>query len=502
MGKKYSIVIIEDEPAATRYLTTLIGEYCPDFSVVGNAENGETGIQLVASLQPDLVISDIRMPVMDGIEVARRLTESYPDIPLIILSGYSDFEYARQVIHTSVVEYLLKPIAIQTLKDVLGRIKENLDITQRRKQWNYLRSLIRGNDPIPREPSCEYWLALVWLGGTKTLYGGSEESNVLQSQNKINGEGDGAQNLNGGGFPHSFILSGRKSQEYVILSEKESCSFNEHMQHLIEGVSEAPYYTIYCPQQAVKEAALYEQIKTMYAIVDRIVILGKKQIFHEPPSDFSYHSVPDGKVWLYLIQTGQVDNAQRELERILGIMEQEEWRLFEVRSYFNHLFSRLFTELSQPVNFLYPQFTYNFETILAESANYTELGKQLMALVEQLYVALNKSKSNSGMPPVFQEILRYLEGHYHQDVSLSVLAERFRISTSYITKLFKKYTGQTLMEYITYKRIARAVELFAVHPELSVKEVAALVGFEDQCYFSRVFKKITGKSPSEGGASS
>lgn len=103
------ILLVEDEPAAGRYLRSVIELHHPDFSVVGIAEDGRDALEQVRRLDPDLVITDVKMPVMDGIEFVAELKKKFSDLPALIVSGYQEFEYARRALDTGVVDYLLKP---------------------------------------------------------------------------------------------------------------------------------------------------------------------------------------------------------------------------------------------------------------------------------------------------------------------------------------------------------------------------------------------------------
>lgn len=148
----YRIILVDDEEEVRQSIIRKINWTEAGFKVVGDAENGEDALEKVEALEPDLILTDIRMPYMDGLTLAERVRQKYPSIKIVIFSGYDDFEYAKQAIKLNVTEYILKPVNVEELTAILKRIKANLDeeIEQKRNvnllRENYIKSL-----PILRE---------------------------------------------------------------------------------------------------------------------------------------------------------------------------------------------------------------------------------------------------------------------------------------------------------------------------------------------------------------
>lgn len=148
----YRIILVDDEEEVRKSIVRKIGWEETGFQVAGDAENGEDALEKIEALEPDVVLTDIRMPYMDGLTLAERIRQKYPSMKIVIFSGYDDFEYAKQAIKLNVTEYILKPVNVEELTAILKRIKVNLDqeIEQKRNvsllRENYIRSL-----PILRE---------------------------------------------------------------------------------------------------------------------------------------------------------------------------------------------------------------------------------------------------------------------------------------------------------------------------------------------------------------
>ena len=117
-----SLLLVDDEIQARKYLRALIARHCPEFDIQAEAEGGLEALELASRLRPDLVVTDVRMPGVDGIELARRLQSDSPGTYVVVVSGYEDFEYARGALKAGVVDYLLKPVKVEQLKAVLAEV--------------------------------------------------------------------------------------------------------------------------------------------------------------------------------------------------------------------------------------------------------------------------------------------------------------------------------------------------------------------------------------------
>ena len=199
----YSILLADDEEEVRKGIIRKIDWENLGFQVVGDAENGEEALEKIEQLKPDVVMTDIRMPYMDGLTLSKRIRQKYPSTKILIFSGYDDFEYAQQAIKLNVTEYILKPVNVEELTEILNRVRDNLDeeIEQRRNVRRlresyqnslpilreiFLNDLVKGNFPGGRSPR--------QTGGVRRKYSG-----------RIQVDGGGYQHGNAGkggtGFP-------------------------------------------------------------------------------------------------------------------------------------------------------------------------------------------------------------------------------------------------------------------------------------------------------------
>ena len=150
--EEYRVLLADDEEEIRTGISLKIDWSALGFSLVGEAGNGEEALELAEQLRPDVVLTDIKMPFMDGLELCRRLRQSLPGARLVVFSGFDDFEYARQAVSMGVSEYILKPINAPELSQVLTRLREQLDRQRlERRDMETLRRRYEESLPVLRE---------------------------------------------------------------------------------------------------------------------------------------------------------------------------------------------------------------------------------------------------------------------------------------------------------------------------------------------------------------
>jgi two-component system response regulator YesN len=130
--RTWSVLIAEDEVLIRRHLARKLAENCPAFEVVGEAADGQEALEAIAELNPDVLVTDIRMPVMDGLQLTREVYYAFPDVRVVIVSGYDEFGYAKTALTLGVKDYLLKPVSEEELRSVMSRLAIQLDADEER----------------------------------------------------------------------------------------------------------------------------------------------------------------------------------------------------------------------------------------------------------------------------------------------------------------------------------------------------------------------------------
>ena len=148
----YRIILVDDEEEVRTSIIKKIDWKSAGFQVVGDAENGQDALEKIEQLEPDVVMTDIRMPYMDGLTLIEKIRQKYPSMKILIFSGFDDFEYAKQAIKLNVTEYILKPVNVEELTEILERVKANLDDEiEQRRNVDRLRERYQNSLPILKE---------------------------------------------------------------------------------------------------------------------------------------------------------------------------------------------------------------------------------------------------------------------------------------------------------------------------------------------------------------
>lgn len=155
----YKIMLVDDEEEVRTSIIRKMDWEALGFHVVGDAENGEDALEKIHILEPDVIITDIHMPYMDGLQLAETVREKYPGKEVVIFSGYNDFEYAKQAIKCGVTEYILKPVNSEELGEILQRIRQKRDrYLEQQRDISILRENYRKNFPILKEKFLNDWM--------------------------------------------------------------------------------------------------------------------------------------------------------------------------------------------------------------------------------------------------------------------------------------------------------------------------------------------------------
>lgn len=481
----FTVLLVEDEPAAGRYLKNLLEKRCPDFRVVRIAADGREGLSAAGALSLDLVITDVRMPVMDGIALVKALKKSTPDIPVLIVSGFQEFDYVREALNTGVVDYILKPVNAAGLEAAISPLRERLTARRRRLDLARLEALVRG-DIFPGEGEGvgkEYRLAAARTGGLVARFQSEREQPKAPGalgEISVLGGRDGAERLYLGPrslTPDQFIT-------LLLLAEKERGE-----QWTTLAVRRAP----------VSADALRGEVQALYRELDTSILPGRSVVRYDGAGGQA-HPEPE-PVYLdrlsHSLREGAYGDVRAVIQDLAAAWERRTTTLLDIEAQARTICGLVLHRAPRSRSDL----TGELERILEERfhgcVSYGEACENLWSIVE-LLAGLTAADARRGKAPrFFHEIRAYIESSYSESITLGQLAKRFGISEPYLTKLFRRHEGKSFLEFLTFTRIEAAKRLLAECPCMGLREVADCVGFKDQFYFSRVFKSLVGVPPSE-----
>jgi two-component system response regulator YesN len=481
---------VEDEPAAAENIRDIIRLYCPQFEIAAAGDNGAEGLALARLHQPDLLLTDIRMPVMDGLELITRLHGELPQVKTMILSGYEDFEYARTALQYGAADYLLKPISPQAMTAALDRVIPLLNETIGRRRLPLIRSLLNDNPPdraaLKKQfPASGYTVAISRKNG---LPGRFRPNVFTPIQYRVDGE--------------TIDLYGRDEMESIRLSSGDAILSNPSAAEQLNWLHrDVPGYTTTVVWHEVFPIEELPGImKALYANLDRGLVIGKTRLIFVG-ARYGEHTVKcpqgDGEFrqrFGYYLKENKIEAIRTLLLDQLKTWEAQEQTQLYVEKTIRLIFEELLRKFENPAGD--EGFEFMIEDAFFYAASYGELRESLLFILEKLLPAPEQSINKVDTPEFFALIRDYLDAHINEEVSLQSLCGHIGISQTYMSRLFRKYTGLSFHHYFTSLRIEKA-KGYLLNKDTLIKDAAAMAGFTDQFYFSRVFRSMTGLSPSD-----
>lgn len=489
----YRVFIAEDEPAAMKHICTIIEIKCPGFEVVGTADNGRSALEQIEKLQPDVLITDVKMPVMDGITLVKRTGEKYPEILSVIISGYQDFDYAREALRSGVCDYILKPVKPSTFQERMRVIQGKLDEAYYVRRNRMIREMCRGILPDEKKfarffPSSEYYVALFRKNGLPRRFVNSRGIEIFSIRDE------------------QMMVYGRDEMEALYICPRELLfhnSFYQLMTHMAEKEkASAAYYTMVLREEAVPAIQLPEVIKMLYQTLDYSLIIGRKQVIVKEGQSLDEKANTGSGIWnpyldrLEILVKDHAPNNKIQEEIKCCFMKWKEeghtqlWVEDKVREMFG-IFRR-YHALDESIEMC--------EYFIDEAFYYAA---DMEGLADNIRQILGRSMTEEAKrikidtPEFFEKIVKYLREHLAEPLSPQDICEVFGISQTYLSRLFRKYSTMGFNKTLNLFRIEKAKEIMKDKSSLYIKDVAAMVGYGDQFYFSRIFRSVTGISPTE-----
>lgn len=498
------IVVAEDQPLILKDLCLKIEKCDPDMEIAGTATDGRAAYEKVAELQPDILFTDIKMPFLSGLEVISRLKAENRQIHTVIISGYRDFEFAREAMKLGVDEYLLKPLSADDISYVLSELKEKISMKKKDYNRHLLESLIQSpgsrtghiNTTFPYD--C-YQLLLMTAGSYPTFlldYALPHEDvgafHLLETacrSRKQEGE-------------MTYLFSGRHENERICLvccSNPESTTARQIAEDVLSASSGSGLPITVCISRRVRHVDnIGMEVQIMRTYTERNLLFGRSSLLEAKPFEMnmpdlsSYLTAAQLQKFLFCVRNQDEARFQETMAALLDALESQNAAQITVDYCLKKLFKDCFPEQTSV------DFDLEIDEYITYSKSYGDLFSYLKFFVEQLMqnASLCNTSGQSDSARMAADIQEYIEKNYAANININDIATAFSLTPAYFSRMFKKYTGTRPIEYLTSVRIRHACEYFA-NSDFSVRQVAEFCGYSDQYYFSKAFKSITGKSPSE-----
>lgn len=489
----YSVMLVDDEPAAIRYLTAIIEKKCPQYEVVATANDGREALEKVKTLQPDVLLFDIRMPVVDGLAMSSAIKRMGLPVIMIVVSGYSEFEYARRAMGNGAVDYLLKPAAPREVQSLFARLSKTLAKRYYGERMRLLRRLYRDAE-IPARDIRKYFgdqkfhVALARQNGLPMRFSPQNSREVFSEMHEL------------------LITYGRDEMENLYLCPVNllyHSSFEEVVTKQIQKETAGPgYRTVILSREAVSCDKICPVVKRLYQVLDHNVILGKTHTVYiedyaEKPVVLSEEEKSALAAFQYYAEKGDCEKAKRTAERLLQMFDRRERGLLWVEREVRNMYMIL-AEIGgrEKYDGDYMENEYAIEEAFSTSQDISQLIANVQdILFKEAEPGGHLSKLDT--EEFISRVCAYIEKHLETIQGPQELCRQFGVSQTYLGKLFRKYRDMSLNTYLTESRMEKAKELIQSDPELLIKDVAVRLGYRDQFYFSRVFRSYTGMCPTE-----
>lgn len=501
-------VVVEDEILIREGLCKLMNKMFPEIAIEAVAGNGQEGLACIESCRPDLVITDIKMPVMDGLEMLSQIKEKGIFPKVIVLTAYSEFAYAQQAVKLGVCDYIIKPVAVQEFVQTIRKIQHLCEQEQKRtpEAMGSLENIISG-----------------FLHGTAILNEQMEE--FLDKRYGI---------LKDTGFIELLIYLGRSFEERKDKKRQEICRLLEEkkVKHcavdmeydrvilvVIYGYSSRQELERWYQNRILLQKRDMRERKISYGMTE---VTGVKEIREGyqrllPCMDWNI-ILGDGILISYPriadIQTEIcIYPAELENQMKAAVCTGEIERVREITGRFHRCFMDGKVYLPREVKESFVRFQWSFINIAKEVGciDYREIDQK------RLLEHIMEAKTEEELKSTCDELLKYLKTSvktpeavslavkkaqsmihefYADGITLSEIADRLNMTQEYLGVQFHKELGENFSSYIRNYRLAKAKELL-IGTQLKQYEIAEKVGYGDAKYFARVFKESVGLSPAE-----
>lgn len=529
------VFLVEDEIIMREGIRNNINWEQEGFEFVGEASDGELAYPLILKLRPDILITDIKMPFMDGLELSRLIKQEMPEIKIIILSGYNEFEYAQESINIGITEYLLKPIVAAKLLEAVRKVgqlvleerehrevlktfeQEHMENVQLARQKLFRRlvlehhavsDILKEGREIGLDLAADRYNILLFQ-----LFAGEEVDCYSESRNLAAGD---IEQLTAR-LPEVIMIELGVEGWVFILKELNGKSlgdvldgFLENLQEILADYRELEYFGgIGEPVERLSE--LGQCFETANHVFAYRYIQGKNQILRSGELPVQIHN--DREQQIALLEVRKIDKKIIEHFLKTGLKS-------EVPDFVDKYFERFGEGNMQ--SFLFRQYVVmdmyfaamelleeigcddsdvlkrygDFQTMAAGIATFERSREYLQSFLESI-IELREGVSQKKYHALLLTARNYIREHYDdENISLNSVAASVNLSPNHFSAIFSQETGQTFIEYLTSVRMERARELLRTSSMKTV-EIAYAVGYRDPHYFSYLFKKTQDCTPTE-----
>jgi two-component system, response regulator YesN len=540
----YKVLIIDDEEPL-REAINILGDWKGlGVGQVLEATNGQAGLEMLRREKFDLVLVDMKMPELSGAQLLQIAEEEFPDLLLIVISGYNDFEYTRQAIRSKVVDYLLKPVNRTDLNHALRKAVDILE-AKRKRESEFINRNITLNMSLPKlkekmylsiidrsfkTQSNEAFLPLIGADGAASHFAVGilrmlnleqvrkerfhEDRDLLHFAvtNVMNENSDGqfesfsfASPKGEREFIAIFTMKGGYGADAAFLSlhhmKKAASTLKELFGIVCAGGIGDPYSDL------LSIAGSYEQAKEA---LDRIDLLSMKDSMilqsggsmMEKPASRDNPSLTGRMPQIRSsLESGNVNHARNIFSEFVSKWKSAEHFTLGEADRTLQEFIILLNEIAAQLDAVPQQIRsskdkgLNALGIRSDFASFEQFERVLNQIFDVYAGEISRTLSGD-RSSVLENIKAYIDNHYFEDIKISMFTDKYFLSREYLMKLFKGQYGYGIHEYVQKVRMDKAKALLS-DPGLKIQDISEMLGYKDKNYFSKAFRNYYDCSPSE-----
>lgn len=517
----YSFIIIDDEEIIRKGILKKIETLGLSLNFVGEAENGREALKLIHIKNPDIILTDMRMPIMDGRSLLKTIQEEHPSKKVIVISGYNDFEYMKEAISANVIDYILKPFKHEAIfkafEKAITQIQKEQSLQEKyimaeekvesvvyaediKKLYNFIINPYEENSPLELKSKkmtalyeADYFVILYLyslnqLDNTLLLSQISTETYILNN--------------------HIFITNNHKHNMRLILLHFGDCPVKQVIKETKDAAEKIINFLQY--QSGSKLYIGISDVKRdlsdlNHAYTESVSALDSLKLFDGPIANYDRDRIQHPKefTWermdelLFCIESGNTSKVVDLTSLYFDFLKQQpDINIITIK--FNCRF--LYNGVRNLLNIHFDITTsHSFSSCYEKTIiNYFDLDSIKSYFLQLLSNISNNLKQKNIYPSgeIVNNIKKYVINNYSQPLTMEKVSSLFYMNRSYCSTLFNEKVGISFSDYVNKDRIERAKELLK-NTEYPIFKIAKRIGYDNTKYFFRIFKKITGYTPDE-----
>ncbi len=528
----YKVLIVDDEYYFRQALRITLPWEELGFRIAGEAKNGEEALALLTEIEPDIVLVDINMPKMDGMDFIQNAIRNELDTKFIVLTGHSEFSYAKQAVQLGVFKYVLKPIDEVELQDALLELKRLIQKERSaRLELNKLKSQAQEDMPFLKERLLNDWLQgynvkhpaysserLQHLGIQLNASNYLVVAIDIESIRRMDSEEEKlscksiVQQLAREKMTTGFqLITCFDTNDRFVMIIGFLAGFNDEVERLCEAIRQAIQTELACTvtigvgnEHRGFESVSESYKEAIYALKHRFIMGDNKVILHSMISESgmtaSLFSLARRSHLLKCLRGGNLHETEAWIEGFFqeAIAKKASMEMFYISGLeIVSTCMEFLDEMSQSFDRIFQDTArLDFYTQFQNMDSYSQLESWIRGFIMKV-MAYAHDKKHTKAIKVAEQVKSYIQEHYgEEELRIEDIAKNVHMSYTHLCYLFKRETSVTINDYLTELRIAKAKELFDEGIQV-VQYVASQVGYADANYFGKCFKKYIGVSPSQ-----